>query len=88
MPATDSITSESSNPAQQQSSQLQLPKFLVYIFANSTLVRYGQLDADDQEMVLRCPVCHCLITNQTNLCTDHYYVKSCCLIDYLMTISI
>ena len=67
--------------------QFHLPESLVYKFANSTLVGYGQLDSDDQEMVLRCTVCLCLISNQTNFLLFYIYVKSC-VIDYLMTISV
>ena len=69
MPATNPTTSRSPTPAGLLNNNLlQLPEFLVYKFTNSTPVEYGQLDSDDQEIVLRCPVCHCLITNQTNFC--------------------
>ena len=67
MHATDPTTSESPTPAQQQPSPA--PKISSKKCSNSTPVGYGQLDSDDQEMVLRCTVCHCLITNQTNFCT-------------------
>ena len=68
MPATDPTTSGS--PPLPNNNLLQLPEFLGYKFANSTPVEYGQLDSDDQEIILRCPACHCLmITNRTNFCT-------------------
>ena len=69
MHATDPTTSEPPTPAQQQPSPSPASKISrQQTNTNSTPVGYGQLDSDDQEMVLRCPVCHCLITNQTNFC--------------------
>ena len=46
----------------------------IYVFVAVTLfhdvsitIRYGQLDSDDREVVLHCPVYHCVVTNHTNL---------------------
>ena len=60
MPATDTTTLGSPTPTKQQLPPA--PRISNVEFANSTPVGYGQLDSDDQKMVLRCPVCHCLIT--------------------------